>query len=86
MCPLRKVVLVAALTVALGAATLGVLVSGGETLDRLHRVVAPAVAPAVAPVVVPKSRPRAPARAAAPAAPAAPDLSTEYEGRFRELP
>jgi len=82
MGPLRKVVLVAALTVALGAATLGVLVSGAETLDRLHRVVAPAVAP----VAVPKSTPPAPARAAAPAVPPAPELPAAYDGGIRDLP
>ena len=80
MCPLRKVVLVAALTVALGAATLSVLVSGGETLDRLHRVVAPAAAPVAVRVVVPTSTPPDPARAAAPELPAA------YDGGIRDIP
>ena len=79
MCPLRKAVLVAALTVALGAATLGVLVSGAETLDRLHRVVAPVVHP----VVHPESAPPAPA---SDAEPTAPDLSPDYEGSFRDVP
>ena len=83
MCPLRKAVLVATLTVALGAATLGVLVSGAETLDRLHRVVAPVVHPVARPVVQPESAPPAPV---SDAEPAAPDLSPDYEGGFRDVP
>ena len=79
MCPLPKAVLVAALTVALGAATFGVLVSGAETLDRLHRVVAPVVHP----LVHPESAPPAPV---SDAEPTAPDLPAEYEGGFRDVP